>query len=89
MNSNNTSATETDIYLDDRMFLQDWWKPSNSYLLELVVSPSVVVNIYNKRGGTLLYTLTGESKTTYPKLVITGSHKLYTVQKVDLSRKSV
>ena len=89
MNSNNTSATETDIYLDDRMFLQDWWKPSNSYLLELVVSPSVVVNIYNKRGGTLLYTLTGESKTTYPRLVITGGHKLYTVQKVDFSRKSV
>ena len=89
MNSNNTSATETDIYLDDRMFLQDWWKPSNSYLLELVVSPSVVVNIYNKRGGKLLYTLTGESKTTYPRLVITGSHKLYTVKKVDLSIISV
>lgn len=86
---NNTSATATNIYLDNRMFLDDVNCPTNSYLLTLTLSPNVVLTIYDKEGGEVLYTKTGGSGTTYPRIKITKARKTYYIENLDISFKTV
>ena len=86
---NNAEATKTNIYLDDRMFLDDVNCPANSYLLTLTLSPNVVLTIYDKEGGEVLYTKTGGSGATYLKIKISKTRKTYYIENLDISFKTV
>lgn len=86
---NNASATMTQIFLDDRMFLNNARKENNSFLLELTLSPGVTLQFYDKEGGTLLYSTTGGASTTYPRYIITFSNGMYLLQKAEVARKVV
>lgn len=87
---NNTSATTTKIYLDDRMFLPlNMYGTNNSYLLEMTLSPNVVLQIYNKKNGTLLYSKTNGASTTYPKYIITKAGNKFFIEETTITRKQV
>ena len=86
---NNAGATKTNIYLDNRMFLDDVYRPNNSYLLTLTLSPNVVLTIYDKEDGEVLYTKTGGSSTSFPKLKVTKAKKTYYIEDLDIRFKTV
>ena len=84
-NCDNTGAITMNIYLDERMYLDDVFSPNNSHLLALTLSPSATLNIYDKEGGTLLYSETNGESVTNLKLIVTRAKKTYLIERKDIS----
>lgn len=91
--SNNTSATSTDIYLDDRLFMPKIGAyvmgNTNTYLLEVKMSPNQVLTIYNKRNGTSLFTKTNGSTTTTYYIQVARARSAFYITELTLKRKTI
>lgn len=87
--SNTTGAVETNIYLDDRMFNSDYNDSDNSFLLTATMSPNSTLHIYDKRGGTLLYTKNNGGTTSYPRFAIYRTRNLFYIEDITVTFKSI
>lgn len=87
--SNTAGAVETNIYLDDRMFNSDYNDSDNSFLLTATMSPNSTLHIYDKRGGTLLYTKSNGATTAYPRFIVYRTHNLFYIEEGTVTFKSV